>query len=299
MEPTSSFGYWLRRRRKALDLTQDELAQRVGCAVGTISKIEADERRPSQQLAERLADCLRSAADERAAFLQAARAELAVDRLDRADAASWIDRRRLRRGTPLPSGTVTFLFTDIEGSTQLWEQHPQAMPRRAGPPRRPPARRRSQAHGGRGLQDRSAMRSAPPSRSAPDALRRRAGRPARARTPRRGARPARCACAWRCTPAMAEQRDGDYFGPPLNRVARLLAAGHGGQILLSLATAGAGARAPAARGGAARPGRAPAQRPQPPRADLPARRARPAGRLPAAADARRAPHQPAGPAHRR
>ena len=34
----------------------------------------------------------------------------------------------------------------------------------------------------------------------------------------------------------AEQRDGDYFGPPLNRVARLLAAGHGGQTLLSLPT---------------------------------------------------------------
>jgi class 3 adenylate cyclase len=27
----------------------------------------------------------------------------------------------------LPEGTVTFLFTDIEGSTRLWEQHPQAM----------------------------------------------------------------------------------------------------------------------------------------------------------------------------
>src|SRR3954465_15370271 len=34
----------------------------------------------------------------------------------------------------------------------------------------------------------------------------------------------------------AEQRDGDYFGPPLNRVSRLLAAGHGGQILLSWVT---------------------------------------------------------------
>src|SRR5438270_4291439 len=29
--------------------------------------------------------------------------------------------------TPLPAGTVTFLFTDIEGSTQLWEQYPEAM----------------------------------------------------------------------------------------------------------------------------------------------------------------------------
>ena len=26
-----------------------------------------------------------------------------------------------------PSGTVTFLFTDIQGSTKLWEQHPQEM----------------------------------------------------------------------------------------------------------------------------------------------------------------------------
>src|SRR5215211_7248930 len=34
----------------------------------------------------------------------------------------------------------------------------------------------------------------------------------------------------------AEERDGDYFGPPLNRVARLLSAAHGGQVLLSLTT---------------------------------------------------------------
>src|SRR5438093_227889 len=29
--------------------------------------------------------------------------------------------------TPLPGGTVTFLFTDIEGSTKLWDEHPEAM----------------------------------------------------------------------------------------------------------------------------------------------------------------------------
>src|SRR5215217_6826665 len=34
----------------------------------------------------------------------------------------------------------------------------------------------------------------------------------------------------------AEERDGDYFGPPLNRVARLLSAAYGGQVLLSLTT---------------------------------------------------------------
>src|SRR5438046_985908 len=33
----------------------------------------------------------------------------------------------MARATALPSGTVTFLFTDIEGSTRLWEQHPEAM----------------------------------------------------------------------------------------------------------------------------------------------------------------------------
>ena len=32
------------------------------------------------------------------------------------------------------------------------------------------------------------------------------------------------------------ERDGDYFGPPVNRVARLLSAGHGGQVLLSSST---------------------------------------------------------------
>jgi transcriptional regulator with XRE-family HTH domain len=81
MDGTSSFGYWVRRRRKALDLTQDELARRVGCAGVTIRRIEADERRPSRQIAERMAECLEIPSAERPAFLKAARAELAADRL--------------------------------------------------------------------------------------------------------------------------------------------------------------------------------------------------------------------------
>ncbi len=44
MEQTDSFGYWVMRRRKALDLTWPELANRVSCAVETIRKIERDER---------------------------------------------------------------------------------------------------------------------------------------------------------------------------------------------------------------------------------------------------------------
>jgi len=81
MERTASFGYWLRRRRKALDLTQDELARQVGCAVGTIKKLEGDQRRPSRQFAKRLADLLKLPPEEHTAFLNAARAELATDQL--------------------------------------------------------------------------------------------------------------------------------------------------------------------------------------------------------------------------
>ncbi len=44
METTASFGYWIRRQRKALDLTQQALADRVGCSLAAIKKIEGDER---------------------------------------------------------------------------------------------------------------------------------------------------------------------------------------------------------------------------------------------------------------
>jgi len=147
MDDHASFGYWVRRRRKALDLTQDALAQQVACSVMTIRKIESDIRRPSRQIAERLAECLEIPAHERQLFIKAARAELAVDRLPR---PPELPAHAPISGTPtapdhagvsvaesepphpiagvLPTGTVTFLYTDIEGSTRLWEQHPEAMP---------------------------------------------------------------------------------------------------------------------------------------------------------------------------
>src|SRR5512136_251337 len=78
MERTESFGYWVRRRRKASDLTQTELARRVGCAVDTIKKIESDARRPSKQLAELLADHLAIPPQERQAFIQSARGERSI-----------------------------------------------------------------------------------------------------------------------------------------------------------------------------------------------------------------------------
>jgi predicted ATPase/DNA-binding XRE family transcriptional regulator len=73
MDTKASFGPWLRRQRRALDLTQEELAQRVQCSVVTIRKIESDERRPSKQIAEALADCLHISAPQRAEFIAFAR----------------------------------------------------------------------------------------------------------------------------------------------------------------------------------------------------------------------------------
>lgn len=80
-EQSHSFGYWLRRRRKALDLTQGALGQKVSCSGFTIRKIEADERRPSRQLAERLAAALTIPEEERRAFLDVARGVRATGRL--------------------------------------------------------------------------------------------------------------------------------------------------------------------------------------------------------------------------
>lgn len=72
-ERIDSFGYWVRRRRKALDLTQGALAEKVSCSPAAIRKIEAELRRPSRALAERLAQHLGIPAPQRTAFVQAAR----------------------------------------------------------------------------------------------------------------------------------------------------------------------------------------------------------------------------------
>jgi predicted ATPase/transcriptional regulator with XRE-family HTH domain len=82
MAPAASFGHWIRQRRRGLDLTQEELAVRAGCSVSAIRKIEADERRPSRQVAELLAEVLQIPNTDRPAFLKIARIELAYDHLD-------------------------------------------------------------------------------------------------------------------------------------------------------------------------------------------------------------------------
>ncbi|MFW6313177.1 MAG: adenylate/guanylate cyclase domain-containing protein, partial [Spirochaetota bacterium] len=130
--------------------------------------------------------------------------------------------------------TLTFLFTDIEGSTRLWELHPEAMQHALR--RHDELLRRSiETHGGRVFKTVGDAFCAVFG-SAPSALAAAAD-----------AQRALSTAVW--PPAIgslrsrmglhsgtAEERDRDYFGPALNRVARLEAAAHGGQIVLSVAT---------------------------------------------------------------
>jgi predicted ATPase/class 3 adenylate cyclase/DNA-binding XRE family transcriptional regulator len=253
MDDNASFGYWVRRRRKALDLTQDALAQQVACSVMTIRKIEGDLRRPSRQIAERLAECLAIPAEQRAAFIKAARAELAVDRLprppdlpayapisgtpttpDHADPSVAESEPLHLIADVLPTGTVTFLYTDIEGSTRLWEQHPDAMPE-ALAQHDSILRQAINEHEGivfRTVGDGfcAAFARAPAALKAALAAQRSLHTRAWGPTG-----PLRVRIALHT--GAVERGGDDYLGLPLSRVARLLAAGHGGQILLSLAMA--------------------------------------------------------------
>lgn len=81
MDPIYSFGQWMKRRRKVLDLTQRELAELAHCSVVTIKKIESDERRPSRELARILAGALAIPRDEVELFIDCARGNRPVDHL--------------------------------------------------------------------------------------------------------------------------------------------------------------------------------------------------------------------------
>ncbi len=75
------FGEWLRNRRDGLGLTRKEFAERVGCSVSTLRKIEDGERRPSGQIAELIANSLDIPAAEHGIFVRVARGDLGTDRL--------------------------------------------------------------------------------------------------------------------------------------------------------------------------------------------------------------------------
>jgi class 3 adenylate cyclase len=135
----------------------------------------------------------------------------------------------------LPSGTVTFLFTDVEGSTRLWQDEPHTM--RVALERHDEILRIAiAAHGGyvfttAGDSFAAAFQDHLSAASAASAAQTALGLevwPAEAPiSVRMGVH---TGDAW--------ERDGDYFGPTLSVAARMMNAGHGGQVLVSAATNG-------------------------------------------------------------
>src|SRR5215210_967438 len=73
MDAGAPIGQWIRQRRLSLDLTQEELAGRVGCSADMIGKIETGTRRPSRQIALLLAEALEVVPEERTLFVRLAR----------------------------------------------------------------------------------------------------------------------------------------------------------------------------------------------------------------------------------
>jgi predicted ATPase/class 3 adenylate cyclase len=137
---------------------------------------------------------------------------------------------------PLPSGTVTFLFTDIEGSTKRWEANPAAM-QSAFSRQEAILRQAIRANGGYAYKMiGDAFQAAFPTalqalQAAIDAQR---ALHSESWSPETEEVRVRIALHTGTT----EERGDDYIVPALNRVARLLSAGHGGQVLLSEVTHG-------------------------------------------------------------
>src|SRR5690349_15246809 len=139
-------------------------------------------------------------------------------------------------GPELPTGTLTFLFTDVEGSTRLWEHHPQAM-------RRVMARHDAlltavvEQHDGvvvrpRGEGDSLFCVFVRASDAVAAAL---AGQRALAAEDWGAVGPLRVRMGLHT--GEADLREGDYYGSAVNRCARIRGAGQGGEVLLSEVTA--------------------------------------------------------------
>jgi predicted ATPase/class 3 adenylate cyclase len=130
----------------------------------------------------------------------------------------------------LPTGTVTFLFTDLEGSTRLWEEHPEAM---KGALARHDEILRDviESHGGQVVKMTgdgcfAAFAAAHKAIEAAVAI-----QLALAKERWEGTGPLRVRIGVHT--GHAEERAGDYFGPALNRAARLMSVAHAGQVVIS------------------------------------------------------------------
>jgi predicted ATPase/class 3 adenylate cyclase len=132
-----------------------------------------------------------------------------------------------------PVGTVTFLFTDVVGSTRLWEEYPDIMRRAMA--RHDNLLRVLIAEGNGAVVKSTGDGIHAAFATAPDALN--VGLAIqRAFHTAEWEEPVVIKVRMAIHTGAAELRDGDYFGSPVNRAARLMAAGHGGQLLISLST---------------------------------------------------------------
>jgi predicted ATPase/transcriptional regulator with XRE-family HTH domain len=115
MESTSlAVGQWVKRRRRILDLTQSKLAQLLPCSVVTIQKLETDRRRPSREMAARLAECLEVPAEQRTAWVQFARAEAGSP-----DQRLWSQVFRPAANLPLPATSLVGRRKEVSAIKRL------------------------------------------------------------------------------------------------------------------------------------------------------------------------------------
>lgn len=135
-------------------------------------------------------------------------------------------------GEQLPTGTVTFLFSDVEGSTQLWEQHHDEMSSALAEHDKV-MRSTIEDHDGHVFSTAGDAYAAAFERPI-QALEAAAAAQTGLNELSVGGAPMKVRMAVHT--GSADERDGDYFGPAVNRVARLMSAGNGRQVLVSTAT---------------------------------------------------------------
>ncbi len=112
-----TFGEWLKRRRKTLDMTQEELARRAGCSVFALRKIESGERKPSKQLAGLLAKALEIPSEDLQTFVRVARGELITERLQqplREPIVSLTDSKPVPPSSRIPLPSTSLVGRDAE-----------------------------------------------------------------------------------------------------------------------------------------------------------------------------------------
>jgi predicted ATPase/class 3 adenylate cyclase/DNA-binding XRE family transcriptional regulator len=255
-----TFGALLKRYRRAAGLTQEALAARAGYSPGYLSMLERGERVPTTATVELLAAALGVSAEESAAFLAAARRAVLVPSVEpdgRAstprppapDATAGEDAPEAAasftvpsRSAVLPTGTVTFLFTDIEGSTRLLQQLGSERYAALQAEHHRLVRAACAAHGGHDVDIRGdgffvAFPTAPGAVAAAGQAQR-----ALAAQPWPDGAPIQVRMGLHTgTPLVTpggSSGDGaeGYVGLDVVRAARIAAAGHGGQVLLSAAT---------------------------------------------------------------